>query len=109
MCQCFNGTAPSSAVKKKFIFENMKYAYFFLYVVTYKKLSDTSGLHLRAVGAARIWTAAGCCRWYFTINGVECTIPGAIEGVSYTEHPTDYHFPGVGKLEKHPEADICQN
>ena len=53
----------------------------------FKKTSDTTGLRVFWNGNLRLHACHACCRrWYFTLNGAECSTPGAIDGVVYMEH-----------------------
>ena len=50
----------------------------------FKKTSDTTGLRVFWNGNLRLSGCHHCCRrWYFTLNGAECSTPGAIDGVVY--------------------------
>ena len=50
----------------------------------FKKTSDTTGLRVFWNGNLRLSGCHHCCRrWYFTLNGTECSTPGAIDGVVY--------------------------
>ena len=50
----------------------------------FKKASDTTGLRVFWSGNLRLYGCHACCRrWYFTLNGAECSTPGAIDGVVY--------------------------
>ena len=53
----------------------------------FKKASDTTGLRVFWSGNLRLYGCHACCRrWYFTLNGAECSTPGAIDGVVYMVH-----------------------
>ena len=48
-----------------------------------KNFTDTA-LHVAWTGALRVYACAECCkRWYFTLNGAECSTPLPIDGVVY--------------------------
>ena len=53
-------------------------------------------------GDCRIRYCHSCCRrWYFTINGAECSAPAAIDGVVYMEngHKTKLNLHRVRQIE----------
>ena len=53
----------------------------------FKKTSDTTGLRVFWNGNLRLYGCHACCRrWYFTLNGAECSTPAAIDGVVYMVH-----------------------
>ena len=53
----------------------------------FKKTSDTTGLRVFWNGNLRLRGCHDCCRrWYFTLNGAECSTPGAIDGIVYMIH-----------------------
>jgi len=48
-----------------------------------KNFTDTA-LHVAWTGALRVHGCVGCCkRWYFTLNGAECSAPLPIDGIVY--------------------------
>lgn len=51
------------------------------------KKSAKTALRVFWSGNLRISNCHGCCRrWYFTLNGAECSAPAAIDGVVYMVH-----------------------
>jgi len=57
----------------------------------FKKTSDNTGLRIFWNGALRIANCHDCCRrWYFTVNGAECSAPAAIDGVVYMRQGTSW-------------------
>ena len=50
----------------------------------FKKASDTTGLRVFWSGDLRLYNCHDCCRrWYFTLNGSECSTPAPIDGIVY--------------------------
>ncbi|KAJ7374592.1 hypothetical protein OS493_004930 [Desmophyllum pertusum] len=46
-----------------------------IYGCKFVKKEDISHLRVVYQGNTRVWTAYKCKRWFFTFNGVECSIP----------------------------------
>ncbi|XP_066289697.1 collagen triple helix repeat-containing protein 1-like [Branchiostoma lanceolatum] len=65
----------------------------------FNKVSPTSALRLTWSGALRVLSASACCkRWFFTLNGSECSDPVPIDGVMLTN--------GAGSISIHRVSTI---
>ncbi|CAH3149222.1 unnamed protein product [Porites evermanni] len=57
----------------------------------FKKTFDNTALRVFWNGDFRVSNCDDCCnRWYFTFNGAECAIPGAIDGIVYVSLGTNW-------------------
>ena len=66
-----------------------------------KNFSDTS-LNVYWTGALRITNCDDCCkRWYFTLNGAECSGPLPIDGVVYIGQDNGQNPHRVRHIEGH--------
>ncbi|XP_062513735.1 uncharacterized protein LOC134189474 [Corticium candelabrum] len=53
-------------------------------------------LRLTFEGSMRLSSCSGCCmRWYFTVDGAECTVPAAIDSVVYIGNSYYHHRQGT--------------
>ncbi|XP_066289698.1 collagen triple helix repeat-containing protein 1-like [Branchiostoma lanceolatum] len=65
----------------------------------FNKVSATSALRLTWSGCLRVLsTSGGCKRWFFTLDGSECSDPVPIDGVMYTN--------GADRLDIHRVSTI---
>ncbi|XP_078368124.1 collagen triple helix repeat-containing protein 1-like [Oculina patagonica] len=52
----------------------------------FKKVHDSTALHVFYSGALRVYGCTSCCkRWFFTFNGAECSGPMPIDGIVYMQ------------------------
>ncbi|XP_066264304.1 collagen triple helix repeat-containing protein 1-like [Branchiostoma lanceolatum] len=51
----------------------------------FNKASTTSALRLTWNGDIRVLSINCCKRWFFTLNGAECSDPAPIEGIMHTD------------------------
>ncbi|XP_035661716.1 collagen triple helix repeat-containing protein 1-like [Branchiostoma floridae] len=60
----------------------------------FNKLSSTSALRVTWNGALRVWNevtrTAVCKRWFFTLNGAECSDPAPIDGIMFMFDPNNH-------------------
>eukprot|EP00118_Oscarella_pearsei_P015510 m.140383 g.140383 ORF g.140383 m.140383 type:complete len:785 (+) comp38301_c0_seq2:61-2415(+) len=62
----------------------------------FTKREDHTYLRLKYEGTTRLGYCHGCCmRWYFTIDGTECTLPNPIDTSLHISHKTDHHRAGT--------------
>ncbi|XP_038076073.1 collagen triple helix repeat-containing protein 1-like [Patiria miniata] len=60
-----------------------------IYTCQFEKKFDSTSIFMAYGGNTRITNCHGCCgRWYFTINGAECSNPQVIDGTVYMAHFT---------------------
>jgi len=66
---------------------------------SFNKIEDNTYLRVAFQGNLRILCTGDCCkRWYFTFNGVECTVPATIDASLYQNVQNTYanvHRPGT--------------
>ena len=66
-----------------------------------KNFTDTA-LHVYFSGNLRINNCDRCCsRWYFTINGAECSSPGSISGEFYMQTGKNHNLHRHRHIEGH--------
>ena len=63
------------------------YHHFFIQECLFIKKSAKTALRVFWNGNLRLGNCHDCCRrWYFTLNGAECSAPAAIDGIVYMVH-----------------------
>lgn len=69
----------------------------------FAKIYHSSGIRLTLSSDARSYREYGdttydpCCRYYFKINGAECSNPGPIEGITHLNKQVNLHRPILGE------------
>ncbi len=61
----------------------MVFSFFLFQECSFNKLHSNTALRVSFLGTSKVYTNAGCNRWYFKFTGNECRSPMTIDSIVY--------------------------